>query len=88
MKCSNPNTCGQSDHQDTNPHHCEGREPLTMRSWNCGEPQPLGPVMHDGHIYENLVVGNISDPALGVGQGTYAGAFDLGSYIAYKIANS
>ena len=75
------------DHSHDEHKRCHVGEPITAPSWQCGVAQAKGIVMHDGHLYVNLVDGNLADPALGVGAGTYAGAFDLASLIAYVIAN-
>ena len=77
---------------DTNDAGCDtchdAMEPLMIRKWDCNSPQAEGPVNHNGHIYVNLVDGNTIDPALGVGNGSYAGAFNIVTLMNYLIANA
>ena len=67
---------------------CDFNSNITIREWQCKMPQPLGCVSHDGHLYVNLVDGNLIDPALGAGNGTYAGAFDICGLMNYIASNS
>ena len=101
MGCNNPNCHCQNtvNHTEFN-QPCIGTtdascdvcddamEPLMIRKWDCNTPQPEGPVSHNGHIYVNLVDGNTIDPALGVGNGSYAGAFNIVTLLNYLIANA
>ena len=62
---------------------CSSKTSVRITKWCCNTPLDKGCVSHNGNLYVNLVDGNTIDPALGVADGTYVGAFDLCGLIDY-----
>ena len=50
---------------------------VKIQTWVCDHAHPVGCVEHNGLYYFNKVDGNVADPNIGVGNGSYDGGFNL-----------
>ena len=56
---------------------------VKIQTWVCDHAHPIGCVEHNGLYYFNKVDGNVADPNIGVGNGSYDGGFNLCGLMTY-----